>query len=266
MSAKVSAILSKVERANEHIGNFEREFVSFKESNPYRFNAKRDPNTRELVYYIENTVITPHRFALIAGDAIQNLRSALDHLVWRLVEANSGTPTRNNEFPISEDAKNYKANSPRKVKGMRPEAKEAIDAIEPYKGGRGEELWVLHRLNITDKHRLLVTVGAALSGMNIGIHLEGKVEQHFGRKSPPMPPIIGLIQDSKNPGKPIFPLEAGTILFTDAPDSELNKNMQFVIQVAFCESGVAEGKPVVETLHGTANLIQNIISDFSSFL
>lgn len=266
MAEKAARILSKVERANEHILDFERSFTAFRDANPYFVDTKRDPHTRELIYYVRNTVDIPPRFALVAGDAIQNLRSALDHLACQLVRSNGQIPGKATEFPICRSAKEYKSESTRKVKGVRPDAKEAIDAIEPYKGGRGEELWVLHELNIIDKHRLLVAVGAAFTGMNIGRFLEGKVRQHFGRQAPRFPDILGILSDAKNSGKPIFPLEAGTVLFVDAPDSEPNQNMEFVTQIAFCEPGVAEGKPILEALHGMANLVQDIVSDFRSYL
>ena len=31
-----------------------------------------------------------------------------------------------------------------------------MDRIQPYKGGNGDALWCLHRLDIEDKHRLLI--------------------------------------------------------------------------------------------------------------
>jgi len=44
----------------------------------------------------------------------------------------------------------------------------AIDTTEPYQGGKGHSLWVLHKLNNIDKHRLLITVGSAYRSFNVG--------------------------------------------------------------------------------------------------
>ncbi len=75
------------------------------------------------------------RLALIVGDAIDNARSALNHLVCALVAANRGKPSRQHEFPIWEQApantdrrRKFKA----KLKGMHPDDSEAIRLLQPF--------------------------------------------------------------------------------------------------------------------------------------
>src|SRR5712692_6108746 len=98
----------------------------------------------------------------LAGDIVHNLRAALDHLAQQL--ALLGCPTLNDkelrqiEFPIAETLCKYEADKARKVKGMRPEAIEAIDRLRPYKDGN-HALWRLHELDNIDKHRTLFTFG-----------------------------------------------------------------------------------------------------------
>jgi hypothetical protein len=98
----------------------------------------------------------------LAGDIVHNLRAALDHLAQQL--ALIGCPTlsqkelRGIEFPIAETLAKYESDKARKVKGMRPEAIEAIDNLRPYKGGN-DSLWQLHALDNIDKHRSLFTFG-----------------------------------------------------------------------------------------------------------
>jgi|ERR1019366_3453912 hypothetical protein len=239
----------------------------FKESHPYTFGVKRNPKTRELIYYVDHSTPIPPKFPVIAGDVVHDLRSALEHLAGQLVDSHDPTKLgKHTGFPIFEDAPKYKTYSPRKVQGMRPEAIKAIDTVEPYKGGKGESLWVLHELNRIDKHCLLIIAGTALRAMNFSIFLAGKIEQNFGRKSPPIPPIFGLVEDSRNTGKPVFPLETGTELLIDAPDSEVNEKMEFTLDVAFGQPEVIKGKPVVETLQSLAQFVDNVISDFEPFL
>ena len=59
---------------------------------------------------------------------------------------------------------------------MRQDAIDAIRALEPYKGGKGENLWVLHRLNNIDKHRLIVTVGSSFQSVDVGTIMFGHME------------------------------------------------------------------------------------------
>jgi hypothetical protein len=61
-------------------------------------------------------------------------------------------------FPIARSLKRYEEIKPRKLRGVRKDAIDAIDALKPYKSGNNE-LWFLHALNNIDKHRLVLTVG-----------------------------------------------------------------------------------------------------------
>jgi hypothetical protein len=76
-------------------------------------------------------------------------------------------------FPIVEDPTEYKALSAGKVKGMNQTAIDKIEALKPYKGGN-DALWKIHRLNITDKHQLLLAVGSIHSDIIVDLSDEGE--------------------------------------------------------------------------------------------
>jgi hypothetical protein len=144
---------------------------------------------------------------------------------------------------------------------------DAIDATKPYKGGN-DQLWRLHRLNNIDKHRLLVTVGAAFRSFNVGAHLMGQmikagIGMHLGLKPGAEIPVPDIYL---SPTDKLFPVRAGSELFTDMPDAEVNYKMNFLIDIAFGEPGISEGEPLVETLRGTLDLVGNIVSDFATLL
>ncbi|MGA8763942.1 MAG: hypothetical protein WB562_13835, partial [Candidatus Sulfotelmatobacter sp.] len=81
-----------------------------------------------------------------------------DHLANQLAWVGSGKePGRRVEFPIAKDAGTYQREKAGKVKGILPEVIKVIDALEPYKNGKGEALWRLHELDNIDKHRTLFT-------------------------------------------------------------------------------------------------------------
>ena len=84
---------------------------------------KHDSQSGAVSCYIARAEPIPDRIACLAGDAIHNLRSALNHLAYDLFLAGSGAsqnPARHvsTQSPIFSDAAEYKAKSPRKVKGM----------------------------------------------------------------------------------------------------------------------------------------------------
>jgi hypothetical protein len=163
------------------------------------------------------------------------------------------------EFPIGNDATKYMTLPFREVKGMRQEFIKAVDAIEPYQGGKGHQLWVLHKLNNTDKHRLLLTVGAAFKNINTSSFalLEMQKVFHSGFIQAPGPVSLFTPVDRK------YPLKTGDVLFTGAPGTEVKENMDFGFEVALGESQVAEGEPLLETLQHFADLVDNVLAQIA---
>jgi hypothetical protein len=278
MLSRADRVRLKAKRAKEHIRDFQAASARFFKEKPSFVDAKRDPDTRQVIYYIDECPAIPDDLLLIAGDAIQNLRSALDHLIWELVDAHSGKPAEKIgarlEFPVCKDSSDYESRAPRKIEGIAPIAAKTISDIEPYEGGKGHEIWVLHNLNRIDKHRLLLSAVSSYRGADLGPILDGFISRFLKQALPerPLPPSFGLSSifvlpaDTRNSGKPIFPLERGTVIFVDSPDAEINKDMKFTYEIAFGEPGVAEGRSVIETLESLANLVDNLISDFEPFL
>jgi hypothetical protein len=99
----------------------------------------------------------------LLGDFVHNLRSSLDHLVWQLVIANGGQPTSRNAFPIFPDARAFAGRRPGDLGGVADEPIRFIEGIQPFQpnwsyDARIHPLWILHALDVTDKHRLLNTM------------------------------------------------------------------------------------------------------------
>ena len=119
MSGRLDLINEKIKRAKEHFRVLEGSIHAFRTGThkPYEIATKRDPKTRELVYYVTRADPVPYSISLIAGDVVHNLRSALDHLACHLVEANSENVTINTGFPIFKSANAYKAGFARQSKG-----------------------------------------------------------------------------------------------------------------------------------------------------
>ena len=154
MSNAYDEVLSKFNWANIHIENFQRILDAFKtnETNSHPFGIKRDAEVGTASYYVLSTPEIPVELRLIFGDALHSLRGTLDHLICKMVEAVGGRSVRQTKFPICDSASEYHAGFERRVPGVGKCAKECIDRIYPYKTGN-PTLWVLHRLDIVNKHR-----------------------------------------------------------------------------------------------------------------
>ena len=250
----------KVKRAKEHISDLEQQLRGFIESNPYKVGAKQDPQTRKLVYYVTSVEETPECLPLIAGDAIQNLMGALDHLAYQIVCSDTGDNPPNPNwiyFPIADDAAKYEAKKGRKIQGARQESFDAIDALKPYKGGN-DLLWTLKELNDIEKHRLLLTVGSQAAGVNLG-----QMMAHPDLMDGFPPEAIEQFNSFDvfiTDGDTGFPLKEGFVLLIMGVDHKPNPKQQFRFTVAINEPGVIEGKPLLETLHQLATLVEGIVT------
>jgi hypothetical protein len=266
---RLALILTKVERAKEHINELEAEVRSFLDSKPYVIGTKHNPETRQLIYYLISVRETPPNLAAITGDALQNLRSALDHLAYHLVLVGTAKPGPffHVYFPIADSATKYKAAKARSTQGMRPDAVKAIDAIKPYPGGN-DTIWRLHKLNNVDKHRLLITVGSAFRNMDLGGYLIRQMHRSLAADDPLRQSSgdVTSLQAFFRPADRLFPLEAGDELFIDQSDAEVDEKLQFAFDVAFGEPQVVEGEPLLETLKQMADVVGQLIPAFKPLL
>jgi hypothetical protein len=265
---RLTRIRQKIERAARHISELESEIKAFlsRLPQPYRAEARRDPQTREVVYYAPVTVPeTPLKISLVAGDVIQNLRSALDHLAYQLfmVGSRGGTTARHVYFPISESHEKYHREAPGKVKGMNQDAIKAINALKPYKDGN-DVLWNLHRLSNIDKHRMLITAGAAHVAHSMTPGIRQALQHGLNRLG--HPEILDQVRSISLDARQIkFPLKKGDELFRDFPNAEIDKNVEISVEVVFEEPDVLHTM-VVPTLFRMAQSVDGIIVSFRSFL
>lgn len=109
--SRIDLIYAKLERADKHIRDLDDSIRLFLSNPipPYAFRFDVDLNASERTYYVVSAEDVPPDVCAIAGDAIHNLRCALDYLVWQLVEAAGNIPTIHTSFPIFENLPKYKA-------------------------------------------------------------------------------------------------------------------------------------------------------------
>jgi hypothetical protein len=243
MALDLSGCFAKIERAKKHIGEFNTEKIYFLGSDPYVVITKFNPESDATESIMGPMPNIPASMAAIVGDAIQNLRSALDYMAAELVISAGNDPKRI-YFPICETSEKYVAESEGKTKGMPPEAKKLIDLIEPYEGGHGNDLWYLHALNNTDKHRLLMSVSGNVA------------QQVMLSLSPEGNRFTTLVSC---PG-----LNEGDILGSVSGNSEGQQRIQFTFDIAFSQPDSIAGEPVLQTLEYLAHMVETIVRDFKA--
>jgi hypothetical protein len=179
---------SKVERANKHILDLNELLNTFTKSDFYSVSVKKNKGSNYLFFDIDRTGFPGTDAALITGDAIHNLKSALDLLYYQAVEAATGSTESYTRFPIRDTRENLETalNGGLKKKATTDNPHPGLicdllmDIVKPYTAGN-YPLWALHELNIRDKHQLLIPVFEVMRFMNICLEDDKHISFPEGR-------------------------------------------------------------------------------------
>lgn len=173
-----SASRKKIERADKHIKDVTMVLRQFSDGDIHTLVVKHDSHTGKNFVQVD---FLEEEFpvidcALIIGDAIHNLRSALDFMWYEFV----ANPSEYTSFPIRDTRKELEAtlNGALKKKQIASSDRDfVVDKIQPYKAGN-RLLWALHDMDVRDKHHLFIPV---LKFMVIrDIHLEDENGRKLG--------------------------------------------------------------------------------------
>jgi hypothetical protein len=165
----LEGVKAKLARAEEHMTALDEEWKAFGKTQSYKAVHEFKPDTGEWNTYLRLAKPIPIKLSAILGDALNNMRSGLDHLVCRFVELHKSTVGKHHSFPIYGDGADYDArvNQPR-GKRDRPEPLDGlpaggaeralIEAAQPYHRGkdwREHPLAILNKMTNVDKHRAI---------------------------------------------------------------------------------------------------------------
>jgi hypothetical protein len=129
--------------------------------------ADPDVVVRELAY-IPKQRISQH-LALVIGDAVHNMRAALDYAATAVVRSTGGN-AKYVYFPFHKVRENLVASSMRDIQTALPNADvEAFfrDVIKSYKGG-AEGLWELTKIDKIEKHNFILPHVAIVGIRHVG--------------------------------------------------------------------------------------------------
>jgi len=230
----------KAERAKHHIDNLESIFKGYAAANRKALIPKynRKPRGKPLGAHF------PKHTPTVLGDALHNLRAALDHTYCELVRARGHTPHERSFFPIvNPGGKDTWQSRKAMMEGHEKDGhgpgvriiEVLTDDVQPYPGGKGDDLVQLHVLDIADKHEILLPTqqltivrdirtpgGGGISG--IGIITSGS-------KGKPAPPAVSF-----GPGTGLDP----------------KHNNQASFHICFGGTQPYQGQPIIPVLRGLA--------------
>jgi hypothetical protein len=245
----LTGVDEKIKRCNEHIEELERRIKRFDDGQAYALVEQLNPDCPEKVQGILRILKPiPPCIPTVTGDAIHNLRSALDHLVCAAVGPDN--VSTNTAFPVWRSTKqpipvphDYRALVKGKTNGASEAFVKALNRLEPYKGGNHEALWAIDYLDITDKHRLLIDAPAAYEGITQW--------------------VAGTIGMVITPNERLT-LHDGYVLWEVATDEP--KKPDVAIGVAFGEPPVLGGEPLVPALTDLVEVTTGVIDELRKVL
>jgi hypothetical protein len=258
----LDGVREKLVRADAHIQAVEIAEAEYVVSETYGVRRQHEEHIPEksgrpgLTWRADLNPPPPLRIAVLCGDFVHNLRSALDHLATALVIENGGTPREDppfTHFPIYEErlTKLDEVRDVTIVGGISQEAEFLLDAVQPYQ--RVDDptlhpLWLLHRLWNIDKHRTLNVVGVSL----------GKLKITF--------------EEGRTGSTRAEPFADGHLLYwvleeNDAYDPDANPTVEYTPTLAFRDVAAGPGKdpvPVVDLLRELRNYVRyDVVGPFA---
>ena len=170
----------KFKRATHHMVDIRREAKRYADSHPYEIVRIREPKrqAKGIRYRLRITEQPDPLIAVILGDFVHNLRSALDHVV--VASSRTQATRKSAYFPIQvtdpweRDAsrryivrdKEVRKGFRRAIAGLHPDAQTLVVRLQPYSwAGRVPSDSILHALNRlenADKHREVIAIGSGL--------------------------------------------------------------------------------------------------------
>lgn len=244
-------ITDRLDRADENIKAVKGLVVAYYTSEADRLTARLDPAQGTLAARTDARR-PPERFFTIVGDILHELRSALDHMAWRLVELEGNIPNEHTKWPILTTPPTPYQQGPNKgaspppniVPGVSPMAREIAKRHQPYQLGQYaqmHDLYWLHELNIIDKHR---HVAVDTSGWYRNIAYTG----HPGRS--PVD-LVASIQSVSEYG--------AEILLTGHPEVDVDLGATF--QILVHEAAIGVKREVIGTLDEMRDVVGTVITE-----
>ena len=248
----------KILRAMKHRQPIEEAIADYRSRHPYTKIIQ--PNSAPQLKITEQP---PIEIAIIAGEILYQLRSALDHLFFDLVRKNFIGPfclkeLKRIQFPLLPERPKGIV-SPVPIEAFKfpyyvriaPDHFALIEGLQPYHHGAGfhELMRMLHVFSNIDKHRYLQTGIAVINRRHTIISKEGFTDSV----------VVPMLQDGAELYEPAH--------FNLGSDSAMEVQDEYAIEIAFDEPefGPLQTAPIEKITHGLPALIFSISVQFQKF-
>jgi len=150
----------KIERAEEIINQINELLSS---SPPYYYVLETNTISYERSTFAKKNSNSLDKITILCGDVFHNLRSAVDHAYYQIVEpyVSDEKKKRAIQFPFAKDEESIdKELNKRQAYSVSEKFVKSIKSLKPYASQNGNKyLTLLHKVNIIDKHKFPTPAG-----------------------------------------------------------------------------------------------------------
>ena len=236
----------KIERARSLISELYAVLDQYLQSKPLDMHERPDSNGGRSISMRMNTPL-PALVSAIAGDAIHNLRSALDLLVCDLVRQNGSQPTKSNSFPTSPQGFTHQ------TVGLSPDAEKFLKRLRTAPRWN-EAIWTMHQLDLLDKHNTVL----AVTGATICIYAQVGVPFVSWGATPaqavPFPGVIGVPSGVRN----VFLGENMADVYRTSP--WVDEQLRIKVCPVFAPNLPIAGEPLMDMLQLFGGIVERIVT------
>lgn len=250
MTDLLSGVRAKLQRAHKHFSEFDEIRQRWVNTDPGEIVHEKDLDAREYLVICKRAPVPPSEMGVVIGEMVHNLRSCLDNLIYVLAiqETKQDPPPhwQRLEFPIFSKEADFKRQWQERLSIFSEDARTLIKELQPFKEHShnlsSHGLWVLHELDIIDKHRRLSVVGQ--QPRQINLDADSPITVTYIHRGP-------LVDD------------AVLIRYVTDGSQDVHVHTEFALDVAFYEPDVFPNYPLVIPLLGfLQELTEDIVDEF----
>jgi hypothetical protein len=244
----------KIKWANQHIAHLGDMLHAFSKTDFYIIAVEKDEDSDGHVWRFRQ-IRSPWEAPLIIGDAIHNIRSALDIAYFSLVKQ-VGDPTDWTQFKFFSDRNHLVTSLRGGVLKRAPDIVDRLaDEIRPYRA-KDNSILALHDLDIADKHMLVLPTLPVTKVRLRKVVINGGIVSGMRFEDLTVTVREGGIADLVGFG------------FDGSADMKIDiqGDRQATFTVLFGKGQPLENDPVIPTLTQLSQLVSTIIDKFAKWV
>jgi hypothetical protein len=226
----------KIGRAQHHIRDLDGQITRFFDEYPHEVVIEADVEPGYKIYKARLTHAIPISLALVASDAIANLRAALDHVGYSIALAMGIEKPKSYYFPFANTADSF-ATDKRvrdRCRKLPDQVVACFNSFQPYMDGN-TFLWALNEMCNRDKHAVVTPI--CIANHSIYIRYAGSIERPPNRRWDDAKNEIELFRAK---GEPKYDLRLALDVGFDGPEP-------------------LQREPMIETLNTFVSIVEDIL-------